>query len=391
MILSFALSAISFFALVIAFRMLFAKQSKPLLNVLLFFWCFFRFFKGLYSYIELTGFTLDIPFILQFATPISYAEPVCGFLLLKSLIDYRNKLNPIDYLHFIPVVLSIIEICIWNFLSPINWNQIARELVQTQDMVLVFDIGFMPSSFHLWFKNLIFSFYLILTWDALLRSELMKIKGWDNPKKVFLSFCLTKMSLFHLIAIINLLSLNNVLFTAPHLFNSQNLVIFFVVVSFGFLFFIINHPKLIYVYSIFGKELKVKSFKPKEFSKKNPIEINSSPSERDSLLMLESIMRKEKFFFLPKHDLIILSLAQASTLSAYKCSRLINITSNLSIPDWVNKFRVEYFIQSFSEKCNVKTIDAIALESGFISKTTFYRAFKKEMGMLPTDYFVKTN
>jgi AraC-like DNA-binding protein len=35
------------------------------------------------------------------------------------------------------------------------------------------------------------------------------------------------------------------------------------------------------------------------------------------------------------------------------------------------------------------SIDAIALESGFSSRTTFYRAFKKEKGMIPSDYFSK--
>jgi AraC-like DNA-binding protein len=100
-------------------------------------------------------------------------------------------------------------------------------------------------------------------------------------------------------------------------------------------------------------------------------------------------MLKEKFFLLPKHDLIIRSLAKASSLPVQKCSRLINITLGMSFPDWVNKFRIDYFIQSFPEKCTAKTIDAIALESGFSSKTTFYRAFKKQIGMMPSDYFLK--
>jgi AraC-like DNA-binding protein len=135
------------------------------------------------------------------------------------------------------------------------------------------------------------------------------------------------------------------------------------------------------------EELGVNTAKPKEFSKKNRIEINSSPSERDSVIFLEDIMLREKFFLLPNQDLIVMSLAQASNLSVHKCSRLINVTHRISFPDWVNKFRVEYFIQSFSEKCATKTIDAIALESGFSSRTTFYRAFKKEIGMMPSDYF----
>jgi AraC-like DNA-binding protein len=121
----------------------------------------------------------------------------------------------------------------------------------------------------------------------------------------------------------------------------------------------------------------------------NFTEVNSSPTEIDTVLLLENIMLQEKFFLLPKFDLIMKSLAQSSYLSVDKCSRSINQTQGLNIPDWVNKYRVDYFIQIFPEKSRINTIDAIALESGFSSKSTFYRAFKKEKGMTPSDYFNK--
>jgi AraC-like DNA-binding protein len=66
---------------------------------------------------------------------------------------------------------------------------------------------------------------------------------------------------------------------------------------------------------------------------------------------------------------------------------LINATYGIGAPDWFNKFRIDYFIESYPAKCSVKTIDAIALESGFSSRATFYRAFKKEKGMMPSEFF----
>jgi AraC-like DNA-binding protein len=389
MFLTFALSVLSFIALLCCFQTLSSKNSNRLVTLLMSFWLFSRFFYAFGFYLEFTGFIIDIPYILLFFTPVYYAAPVCGYLFIKSLLNQRTKLRPIEYLHFIPAVLSIIEICISNFLSPVNYNQIARELVQTQNMAFIFDIGFLPPSFHFWVKNLIMAIYLGLSWDALFRSGLMKIKGWGNHKKLFLSLALTQISLFHLIIVFNSFSLNNVLFTIQQLHDSQTIVFFVVIITFGFIFFIANEWKLVFRYSIFEEKFIVITPKPKEFSKENPIEINSSPSDRESVFLLESIMLKEKFFLLPKHDLIIRSLAKASSLPVHKCSRLINIALGVSLPDWVNKFRIDYFIKSFPEKCSSKTIDAIALESGFTSRTTFYRAFKKEMGMMPSDYFFK--
>ena len=389
MFLSFALSAGSFIALLFCIQMLFAKNSNRLANVLLSFWFFSRFFEGLCHYFEVTDFIIDLPFILLFSTPIHYAAPVCGFLAIKCLIYKQNKLRPIDYLHFIPGVLCIIEICIWTFLFPINYNQIISEIVQTQNMALVFNIGFMPPSFHFWFQYIWILLYIILIWDVLYRSGLSKISQLDKTKKIIIYLALIKMSLVQLIQIFHSLSLNNILFTNHDFLDSKLIITFYLLVVASLLFYISNKPKLMYANLFFAEELKVNTAKPKEFSNKNRIEINSSPSDIDSVIFLEDIMLKEKFFLLPNQDLIIMSLAQASNLSVHKCSRLINVTHRISFPDWVNKYRVDYFIQSFPEKCTVKTIDAIALESGFSSKTTFYRVFKKQIGMMPSDYFCK--
>jgi AraC-like DNA-binding protein len=389
MFLSFALSAGSFIALLFCIQMLFAKKSNRLANVLLSFWFFSRFFEGLCHYFEVTDFAIELPFILLFSTPIHYAAPVCGFLAIKCFIYKQNKLRPIDYLHFIPAVLSIIEICIWTFLFPINYNQIISEIVQTQNMALVLNIGFMPPSFHFWFQYIWILLYIILIWDVLYRSGLSKISQLDKTKKIIIYLALIKMSLVQLIQIFHSLSLNNLLFTNHDFLDSKLIITFYLLVLASLLFYISNEPKLMYANLFFAEELKVNTAKPKEFSNKNRIEINSSPSDIDSVIFLEDIMLKEKFFLLPKHDLIIRSLAQSSALPVHKCSRLINVTHRISFPDWVNKYRVDYFIQSFPEKCTVKTIDAIALESGFSSKTTFYRVFKKQIGMMPSDYFCK--
>ncbi len=389
MLLSFALSAASFVGLVFCFQMLSAKKSNRLANLLISFWFFSRFFEGLGFYFQINDITIDFPFILLLSTPIHYAAPVCGFLAIKCLIYQRDKLRPIDYLHFIPVVLSIIDTSIWFFSSPVEWHQIIIEIVQTQNMALVYDIGVMPASFHFYFKYIYLLFYIILSWYALFHSGLSKVKEWGKTKKIILYFALIKISLFQLIQFFYSLSLNNILFSNQDFLDSKSIIFFYLMVVASILYYISNQPKLRNANLFFVEELEVNTAKPKEFSKKNRIEISSSPSDRDSVIFLEDIMLREKFFLLPNQDLIIMSLAQASSLSVHKCSRLINVIHHISFPDWVNKFRVDYFIQSFSEKCATKTIDAIALESGFSSRTTFYRAFKKEIGIMPSDYFCK--
>jgi YesN/AraC family two-component response regulator len=82
-----------------------------------------------------------------------------------------------------------------------------------------------------------------------------------------------------------------------------------------------------------------------------------------------------------------MDLANSFNIPIHKCSALINNYIRKYFRDWINQYRIGYFIQSYPNKSEKLTIDAIVLESGFSSMTTFYRAFKKETGKMPLDYF----
>ena len=49
------------------------------------------------------------------------------------------------------------------------------------------------------------------------------------------------------------------------------------------------------------------------------------------------------------------------------------------------KLRVEYAVRSLKEHLDF-SIDAVVEASGFKSRATFYRAFHKVFGMMPTQY-----
>ena len=71
-------------------------------------------------------------------------------------------------------------------------------------------------------------------------------------------------------------------------------------------------------------------------------------------------------------------------------SRIINTGFGLNFNDFINRYRVEAVKVSILQKQHERlTLLAIALASGFNSKTTFNRAFKKHTGMTPAQY-IKT-
>ena len=366
-------------------RLLVVKTTKPFLNILLFVWIFVRFHQVLCLYLVETGYIIQIPFILRFSFPIYYAAPACGFLYINSLIYNRNKLNSIEYLHFIPAILALIEIYPWYFSLSINTNLLLAELVKTKNMSIIDDTGFMPASFHYWFKNSLLFIYLSLSWRALFRSDLMNVKGWAHSKKTWIILILTTVTLSHFNLFIRGFSQNDVLFINQYSLAYQFSLGFAFMVLFGFLFFLIINPKLLYGYIIFEKEYSLQTAEPTFFFTKNGNKVISSVLEIKSGPELENMMLTDKLFLNPKFNLM--DLAQASSLSIHKCSRLINSNYGIGAPDWINKFRINYFIQSYPEKFNKITIDGIAMESGFSSRATFYRAFKKEKGIMPSEFF----
>lgn len=100
---------------------------------------------------------------------------------------------------------------------------------------------------------------------------------------------------------------------------------------------------------------------------------------------LDFLMREAKIYRDP--NLGLGSMAQKLNISGNYLSQLVNKLSGYNFTDYVNGFRVK---DAKSKLKNPKfvnyTIIAIALESGFNSKSTFYSAFKKITGISPKEF-----
>jgi AraC-like DNA-binding protein len=382
---SFFLSAGCLIFLFLSIHILFAKKSRPFVVGLLFIYLFSRFCQIFTYYLVETGHVIDFTFILQLPLPIYYAAPACGFLYLKALLQNKNKLSPIEYLHFIPAALSLIEVYYWFFSPGINLDQLVLELVRSKNIGKLEISGFMPSSFHFVFKNILLLFYLTLSWKALFQSKLMNIKGWANSTKTWVFGALSVVSLQHLNLFIRSLGHKGFFSTIEYNVLYQLSLGFSFIILFGFFYFILLKPGIIYNYLILGIKWNSENIRHKIVKLNKLGNLISKDSEKDLVLLLDNLMIKDKLFLMPKLDLTI--IAQVSSLPIHKCSGAINSSYGICVPDWINKFRIDYFIQSYSEKYREKTIEAIAIESGFGSKATFYRAFKKEKGVMPSDYF----
>ncbi|WP_103069145.1 helix-turn-helix domain-containing protein [Aquimarina sediminis] len=100
---------------------------------------------------------------------------------------------------------------------------------------------------------------------------------------------------------------------------------------------------------------------------------------------LDFLMQEAKIYRDPYLGLD--SMAKKLKISGNYLSQLVNKLSGHNFTDYVNGYRIE---DAKSKLRNPKfinyTIISIALESGFNSKSTFYSAFKKRIGVSPKEY-----
>jgi YesN/AraC family two-component response regulator len=80
-------------------------------------------------------------------------------------------------------------------------------------------------------------------------------------------------------------------------------------------------------------------------------------------------------------------LANKMRLPQHQCSYLLNEYVGKNFREWVNEFRVNFFIERYPSLITSQTIVSIALASGFKNKNTFYSAFEKATGQTPSRYF----
>src|SRR5690606_28191120 len=80
-------------------------------------------------------------------------------------------------------------------------------------------------------------------------------------------------------------------------------------------------------------------------------------------------------------------LADKMGLSVHELSYVLNTGVDLNFYQFINGYRIRYAQQLLRENTrNDYSIQEIFIRSGFNSKTTFYTAFKQEVGMTPKQY-----
>lgn len=148
----------------------------------------------------------------------------------------------------------------------------------------------------------------------------------------------------------------------------------------------------------FGKDWILNKRKLKELQSSEVEKSSTKPYENANILSkeeastlkaaLETLLTKEQAFL--NSEVTLRDLADKIETTEKKLSFLINQELNTSFYELLSKYRVEKFKTEVQLPANKNlSIVGVALNCGFPSKSSFYRAFKAQVGMSPSEY-IKT-
>lgn len=384
-ILNFIISACSFVLLLFSVHLFFAKQGNQLLNRILATILFSRFGQILIYLLVTSNHTSFLPLLQNLFIPFYLVAPACLYFYITGFVIDRSHLTRKDWFHAIPFVLAIIHVFPESFLFLKNGEALSLNSLPPNYLLYQYKSGVFSPYFYTILKPILELGYLMATWYVVLSSSILKTKGSDI-KKTWVMLVLLASTSFKFLSFIALIfgGTQHPFAAYPWFVALNSLGLLIIIV------FVLHQPKLLYGYIFVSTNWNTVSSKPEPTEEVSTHVNPKSISIADPLLsvytkVMTDLMRDEKPFLMP--DFQIIHLAQKLNIPTHHCSYVVNNVIGKNFREWINSYRVNYFISMYPSLSNKMTVEAVANLSGFKNITTFYSAFKKETGLMPTTYF----
>jgi AraC-like DNA-binding protein len=359
---------------------LLAGKKKSLSDYILVFWLLLLlsnmtafFIMAAYS----APFTLLNSFLLEFSDTVTFLYgPIFWFYTLSlTKPDFRFK--SFDWIHLLPFIsLGILKlfvglhyddrfihivkvVALLKFISLLVYSIFVFRLVREHQRTIKLIFSNLESRRLDWLKYL--SLGIIALWFIAFLSSILELLSFSNK--------------YGYDGLVFQVAFDSFIITMTY-FGFQQQDVYVVVRE--------NLGKNEDIYSVDGPAHKDVGRDKLSSVKYQKSGLNEKHSKEIHTELMNLIINSEVY---KNEDLTLYSLAELLNVSPNYLSQVINSIEKRSFFDFINFHRVEAVKKSISlkEKENI-TILGIAYESGFNSKAAFHRAFKKFVGMTPTEY-----
>lgn len=350
--------------------LLFSKKDKALTDNILSIWLVAIGIHLTSSFLHYEEYWEVYPHLIGITAPFPFLYGPFLYLYVLYSIKSKTHLQKTDYLHFAPALISYL------YMIPFYFFYSAEEKTLV-DKGLVDDFGVFSNIMLIGFILSGIS-YSVLSYRKLVKREKVVDENFSNNDRINLTWLryaiLGIVSVFITAAVV--LIFREVLgfqfpFNADILFYSI-IVAFVIYVGYSGI-----RQQDLFSNKVINEEALVKT--ESEY-KKSSLKLDVAKKKHDELLEL---MKKEKPYLNPK--LTLSELADNLSISSNHLSQIINQNEQVNFHDFVNKYRVEEFIQKAQTNKSYSLL-AHALDSGFNSKSTFNSVFKKFKSVTPSQY-----
>jgi AraC-like DNA-binding protein len=125
--------------------------------------------------------------------------------------------------------------------------------------------------------------------------------------------------------------------------------------------------------------------------KQHSLSLKKDGDTEELCRQLEAYILKQKPY--RQKDLKMSMMAEAVGITPHKLSSLLNNHYQVNFVDFINTYRINSIKEQMTLPQNMQhyTIESMAYEAGFSSRSAFYNAFKKLMGTSPAEFVRSQN
>ncbi|MBN1363657.1 MAG: AraC family transcriptional regulator [Syntrophaceae bacterium] len=356
--------------------LLLTKKQKALTDTILSLFIASIGLQLLGYYLKQAGYWEKYPHLIGITAPIFlFLGPLLYLYCLYSLRSDRS-LRRIDYLHFAPGVSAYAYMFNFFFFYTVEQKKLV-DSGQIEDFKL-FSIVLLIAILTSGLVYSVAAYRLTIRQKQKLKENFSFTEG-INLK--WLRYCILSIgSVFITAAIVIFLR------DSLGIHFSFNVEYIFYMLIITFIFFV----------GYFGIKQENLFINPPQNSKSKTRDNPNVPKYKNSGMKNEAarqfyskllkVMVEEKPYLEPK--LTLAELAKELNVSTNSLSQIINQEAGVNFYDFVNKYRVEDFINQAKKNKNFSLL-ALAFDSGFNSKSSFNQIFKKHTGQTPSEFLAK--
>lgn len=359
--------------------LLLSKKQKTLSDKILAIWLFIIGIHLFSYYLYHLGYWEKYPHLVGITHPFPLLHGPMLFLYIVFSLRNDQHFRWKDYLHFAPAVLSYLYMFRFFF-----FYSIERKILVDKGEVDDFAVFMNLSLIAFIVSGLV---YPIISYRLLGKHHRLIKQNFSYEEKInlnWLKYCILGIGVIYVtVAVISIM--REVIgitfgFNADMIFYSQIILFVFFIGYFG-----IQHQGIFAESATEGNRMA--ELKSAGEYKKSGLKQDDAKIFHQKLL---KIMKEQKPYLEPK--LTLNTLANELDISINHLSQIINQYQGKNFYDLISEYRVEEFKERISiPKNRYFSILAIALDSGFNSKSSFNQVFKKHTGKTPSQYMAEIN